>query len=127
MATSCNCGLRKEARSSSQIKKSDQEARLHLLLAEEREAWKLSLGIAGGLVRVEVEEAEAPVGVLGRVVDHTVDHTADELTELGDELVLGHALGDVTNVEPAVLQLDVHLKEGGQGQEAGDGTMKARR
>ena len=78
-------------------------------------------------MRVEVEEAEAPVGVLGRVVDHAVDHTAHELAELLDELVLGHALGDVAHVQPAVLQLDVHLKESGvrgrrHEQEAGDGS-----
>ena len=54
------------------------------------------------------------------VVEQAADHADDDLAKLLDELVLGHALGDVAHVQPAVLQLDVHLQEGGREQGAKD-------
>ena len=59
------------------------------------------------------------------VVEQAADHADDDLAKLLDELVLGHALGDVAHVQPAVLQLDVHLQEGGREQGAKDDPIKA--
>merc|ERR1712004_884964 len=81
-----------------------------LLLAKEREVWELTLGVAGSLVRVEVKEAEASVGILGGVVHHAVYDPLHKLAELLDQLVLVHPLGDVANIDPAVLQLDINLQ-----------------
>ena len=68
------------------------------------------------------EEREASVGILGHVVEQAVDHADKELAKL---LVLGHALGDVAQVQPAVLQLDVQLQEGGREQRAKYDAIKA--
>ena len=35
-------------------------------------------------------------------VEQAADHADDDLAKLLDELVLGHALGDVPHVQPAV-------------------------
>ena len=53
------------------------------------------------------------------VVEQAADHADDDLAKLLDELVLGHALGDVAHV-----QLDVHLQEGGREQGAKDDPIK---